>query len=99
MIQCTHTRFGALGSGASGSSRISARLLVPCGAPLKDSGGETSSPSQVYFDGILSPDLKAEDESVRAMAVRPASATNKVRATSRLTAKRMTAVARTQTMA
>ena len=39
--------FGASGSGASGSSTMSARLFVPAGAPLQASGGEVSLPSQV----------------------------------------------------
>jgi len=39
--------FGALGSGASGSSMISATLLVPLGGSDQASGGETSWPSQV----------------------------------------------------
>jgi len=47
---------------------MSARLLVPAGAPPKASGGETSSPSQVYFDGIVPPGSNAEDVSVSAIA-------------------------------
>src|SRR5208283_4940265 len=54
-IQCTQMVFGAWGSGASGSSTISARLFVPAGKPDQASGGDTSSPSQVYFLGIASP--------------------------------------------
>src|SRR5690349_8340198 len=43
---------GAFGSGASGSSMISARLRVPLGTPDHCNGGETSSPSHVYLVGI-----------------------------------------------
>src|SRR3989338_7059533 len=43
---------GAFGSGASGSSTISAKLFVPAGAPGPASGGEISRPSQVYGGGI-----------------------------------------------
>jgi hypothetical protein len=43
---------GAFGSGASGSSIIRTRLLAPLGTPSHASGGETSSPSQVYFEGM-----------------------------------------------
>src|SRR5262245_2299097 len=39
-------------TGASGSSIIRTRLLAPSGAPSQVSGGETSSPSQVYFEGM-----------------------------------------------
>src|SRR5215469_552012 len=52
MTQCTQTILGAFGSGASGSSIIRTRLLAPLGTPSHASGGETSSPSQVYFDGM-----------------------------------------------
>ena len=45
-------RCGAFGSGASGSSIIRTRLFVPSGTPFQASGGEISTPSQVYFDGI-----------------------------------------------
>jgi hypothetical protein len=31
---------------------ITTRLLAPSGTPSHASGGETSSPSQVYFDGM-----------------------------------------------
>jgi GAF domain len=40
---------GAFGSGASGSSIIRTRLLAPLGTPSHASGGEISSPSQVYL--------------------------------------------------
>src|SRR5262249_48300915 len=52
MTQCTQTILGAFGSGASGSSIIRTRLLAPLGTPSHASGGETSSPSQVYFEGM-----------------------------------------------
>src|SRR5687768_8630684 len=45
--QCEKSFFGA-----SGSSQISARVLVSEGTSLHSIGGETSSPSQVYFGGI-----------------------------------------------
>ena len=51
--QCTQVIFGAAGSGASGSSTISARLCAPAGTPSIASGGETSSPSQVCLRGML----------------------------------------------
>src|SRR5262245_4348553 len=47
---------------------MSARLLVPGGAPANASGGETLSPSQVYFDGIVPPGSNAVDVSVSAIA-------------------------------
>src|SRR5688572_23119763 len=50
--QCTQAVFGALGSGASGSSTMSAKLLVPAGAPLHSRGGARSLPSQVYSLGM-----------------------------------------------
>src|SRR5687768_14685143 len=46
--QCTQVVFGALGSGASGSSTMSAKLFVPAGAPLHSRGGARSLPAQVY---------------------------------------------------
>src|SRR6478609_176398 len=52
---------GAFGSGASGSSTMSTRLLVPAGTPDHASGGERSLPSQVYFAGISAPSAKAVD--------------------------------------
>src|SRR5262249_18214890 len=50
--QCTQVIFGAFGSGASGSSIISASVLAVLGTPPKESGGTMSSPSQVYRVGI-----------------------------------------------
>src|SRR5205085_2935281 len=50
--QWTHVIFGARGSGASGSSTMSAKLRVPCGAPDQLRGGDMSAPSQVYCFGI-----------------------------------------------
>src|SRR5687768_6899951 len=50
--QCTQVVFGALGSGASGSSTMSAKLFVPAGAPLHSRGGARSLPSQVYSLGM-----------------------------------------------
>jgi hypothetical protein len=47
---------------------MSARLLAAAGTPSIASGGETSPPSQVYFDGMAPRGWKAEDVSVRAMA-------------------------------
>src|SRR6478609_1259093 len=66
--QWTHRTFGAAGSGASGSSTISARLMALSGTPDHSSGGELSSPSQVYFAGIAPPAENAEDVSVSAMS-------------------------------
>ena len=54
MTQCIHVPIGA-----SGSSAMSARLLVFAGTDSQSSGGEMSGPSQVYFFGIISPSLKA----------------------------------------
>ena len=62
---------GAAGSGASGSSTIKARLFVPSDMPAQLSGGEMSSPSQVYLLGMGWPCSKAGDVSVR--AINPAS--------------------------
>src|SRR5688572_32229509 len=67
--QCTQTRLGALGSGASGSSTIRARLLAPAGRPDHCSGGETSFPSHVYSFGIESFGPKAGEVSVKAIAI------------------------------
>src|SRR5918993_333901 len=50
--QCTQVVFGAWGSGASGSSTMSAKLFVPAGAPLHSRGGARSLPSQVYSLGM-----------------------------------------------
>jgi hypothetical protein len=50
--QCTQVIRGAAGSGASGSSTISARLFVPAGTPVHAREGETSFPSQVCNFGI-----------------------------------------------
>src|SRR5262249_29019635 len=50
--QWTQTILGAFGSGASGSSIIRTRLLAPLGTPSHASGGETSSASQVYLEGM-----------------------------------------------
>src|SRR3990172_955188 len=57
--QCTYVILGALGSGASGSSTMSARLLAPDGTPEKSSGGARSAPSQVWTEGISPPAWKA----------------------------------------
>src|SRR5262249_55120 len=84
MTQCAQTIFGAFGSGASGSSIIRTRLLVPLGMPSHASGGETSSPSQVYLEGIWPFCLNAGEFRVVAMAALP----HKV---SRTIAKRMIA--------
>jgi hypothetical protein len=50
--QCTHVVFGAFGSGASGSSTMSAKLFVPSGSPRQASGGEMSFPSHVCLRGM-----------------------------------------------
>src|SRR5688572_22259173 len=57
--QWTHVRFGAAGSGASGSSTMRARLRVVAGTPDHASGGERSLPSCVYLRGISSPSANA----------------------------------------
>src|SRR5215831_9387105 len=69
--QCTQTILGAFGSGASGSSIIRTRLLAPLGASSHASGGETSSPSQVYFEGMRPFCWNAGDFRVMAMAAFP----------------------------
>src|SRR5688500_16938056 len=66
--QCTQTRVGAAGSGASGSSTMSARLRAPCGTPLHASGGEMSGPSQVKRDGIAPSATNAGEENVSIMS-------------------------------
>jgi hypothetical protein len=45
--------------GASGSSRINAGDRVPAGGANHDSGGERSSPSQVWRRGMAPPWAKA----------------------------------------
>ncbi len=57
--QCTQVVCGAAGSGASGSSTISARLLVAGGRPDHASGGDRSLPSQVWSAGMPAPSAKA----------------------------------------
>src|SRR5208282_4934359 len=54
MTQCTQVP-----TGASGSSAMSAKLLVFAGAFVHASGGETSLPSQVYFAGMGWPSANA----------------------------------------
>src|SRR6267143_7032535 len=49
------TQWTQVAAGASGSSAIKARLFAPAGAPAKESGGDTSAQSQVYFGGMRSP--------------------------------------------
>src|SRR5215471_18146351 len=71
MTQCTQTILGAFGSGASGSSIIRTRLLAPLGTPSQASGGETSSPSQVYFEGMRPFGWNAGEFRVIAMAAFP----------------------------
>src|SRR5688500_14246563 len=66
--QCTQTPFGAPGSGASGSSTMSARLRAPCATPLHASGGEMSEPSQVKRDGIAPLATNAGEENVSIMS-------------------------------
>src|SRR5665648_291741 len=68
---------------------MSAKLFVPSGAPAIRSGGETSSPSQVYLDGILPPGSNAGDVSVRVTAALPVSAKDTIStATSTVTTHR-----------
>src|ERR1035437_669965 len=67
--QCTQVIFGAAGSGASGSSTISTRLLVAGGIPDQPSCGETSLPSQVFMLGIGPPATKSVDVKVMLMAI------------------------------
>src|SRR5262252_7626243 len=71
MTQCTQTILGAFGSGASGSSIIRTRLLAPLGTLSHASGGETSSPSQVYFEGMCPFCWNAGEFRVIAMAAFP----------------------------
>src|SRR5215470_3561007 len=47
---------------------MSARLVVPAGGSVQESGGETSPPSQLCLRGIMSPALKALLVSSNAMA-------------------------------
>src|SRR5262245_22831327 len=54
-------RWGAAGSGASGSSTRRARLRVPGGAPSMASGGATPGPSQVWTRGTTPPCANAVD--------------------------------------
>src|SRR5437773_2179849 len=68
MTQCTHVIFGARGSGASGSSTMSAKVFVPCGAADQLSGGEISAPSQVYCFGMAPLLANAGDVRTSAMA-------------------------------
>src|SRR5512133_609366 len=64
-------RLGAAGSGASGSSTISARLLAPLGTPDQASGGDVLAPSQVCRTGIAPPCAKeAERSSILATSAR-----------------------------
>jgi hypothetical protein len=53
------TQWTQVPSGASGSSKLRAKLAVVCGGSLQESGGEMSSPSHVYSSGIASPGAKA----------------------------------------
>src|SRR6266480_2298906 len=61
MTQCTQgpSGRGLLRVGASGSSQISAKDLVPSGALAHAKGGETSLPTPVYFSGIVPPSVNA----------------------------------------
>src|SRR5439155_24494943 len=45
--------------GASGSSQITAKLLLPAGTSLHLSGGDTSLPSPVHCLGMVVPSWKA----------------------------------------
>src|SRR3989344_9476990 len=53
--QCRKTPSGFTIFGTSGSSMTSTNDLVPSGAPATESGGETSSASHVYSEGMGSP--------------------------------------------
>jgi hypothetical protein len=52
-------QWSQLPPGASGSSQMSTKLFVCDGAPLHLRGGETSAPSIVYREGIISSGPKA----------------------------------------
>jgi hypothetical protein len=67
--QCTQIVFGAWGSGASGSSTMIAKLLVPAGAPLHSRGGARSLPSQVYSSGMSPFGANAGDVSESVMGL------------------------------
>src|SRR6185437_15418424 len=93
--QWTQVTLGALGSGASGSSAISAKLFVPAGAPLQASGGALPAPSQVKREGMDPPCWNADDVSVKdaplSLMLPPASARDvhaPARSTSRASAAR-----------
>src|SRR6266511_2550739 len=53
---------------ASGSSTTSASFCAPPGTPLHDSGGETSSPLQLYFRRIAPPAWNAELRTLMVLA-------------------------------
>jgi len=55
-------------AGASGSSQISRKLRVPSRAPDHAKGGDTLSPSQVYFFGMSPPCRKAALVSLNGMS-------------------------------
>src|ERR1035437_4126440 len=63
--QSTQVLCGAAGSGASGSSTISAKLFAAGGISDQDKGGETFLPSQVWVAGMLLPALNADEVRVR----------------------------------
>src|SRR5215469_15647494 len=69
--QWTQVILGARGSGASGSSTMRARLLVPAGSPDHARGGEVSWPSHVYFAGISPSFAKLGDVMRNVMAAPP----------------------------
>ena len=48
-----------------------AKLFVLAGAPDHESGGETSSPSQVYLVGMLAPSVKADETSLNDIELLP----------------------------
>ena len=51
--QCTQVVFGALGSGASGSSTMSAKLFVPAGTPRQLEGrGEILAVAGVFLGNV-----------------------------------------------
>src|SRR5260370_31085964 len=66
--QCTQVILGALGSGASRSSTIRARLLVPFRTPVQERGGDLSAPSHVYSVAISFSCSKLEEGNRSAMA-------------------------------
>src|SRR5262245_13290813 len=65
--QWIHVRFGAFGSGASGSSTIKASERAVSGTPSQTIGGGVSFPSQVYLAGMELPEVNTGEVTVSAM--------------------------------